>query len=131
MTEAVSSQRIDKWLWHARFIKTRSLSQKLVKAGKVRVNREKITNPSHPVKPENVLTLTLAREIKIIRVIAIGNRRGPYEEAKELYADLTPEVAKPETNIETTPRQAMIKTEGKPSKHQRKEILALKRNSTS
>ena len=129
MTEQKESQRIDKWLWHGRFTKTRSLAQKLVKNGKVRIDREKITNTSQAVKPGNVLTISISDKIRIIQITGIGTRRGPYNEAKELYEDITP-------ISETRSKPAMAKVNvdsispgGRPDKHQRRKLIELKHNS--
>lgn len=87
--------RIDKWLWHARVVKTRSLSQKLIAAGKVRINREKTASASKLVIPGDVLTITLERQICVYEIVAIGKRRGPYSEASKLYIDRSPPSQKP------------------------------------
>lgn len=87
---AETRQRIDKWLFFARVVKSRSLAAKLVQAGRLRVNRGKIEQPSHPVKVGDTLTITLDRRILIYRVLNPGTRRGPAQEARQLYEDLTP-----------------------------------------
>jgi ribosome-associated heat shock protein Hsp15 len=79
------AQRIDKWLWHARFARTRSAAQRLAASGHVRVNREKIVAPSRLVRPGDVLTLALGGGVKVIRVCGIAERRGGAEEARQLY----------------------------------------------
>ncbi len=81
-------QRIDKWLFFARAVKSRSLAAKLVEAGHVRVNRDKIDQPSRAVKPGDVLTIALDRGVLVWRVLAPGLRRGPAAEARTLYEDL-------------------------------------------
>jgi ribosome-associated heat shock protein Hsp15 len=81
-------QRIDKWLFFARVVKSRSLAAKLVQAGRVRINREKVEQAAHPVKPGDVLTITLERRVLIYRITAPGTRRGPAEEARRLYEDV-------------------------------------------
>ncbi len=86
-------QRIDKWLFFARVVKSRSLAAKLVQAGRVRVNREKADQAAHPVKPGDVLTINLDRRVIVLRVVPAGARRGPFEEAKALYEDLSPQPA--------------------------------------
>jgi ribosome-associated heat shock protein Hsp15 len=83
-------QRIDKWLFFARVVKSRSLAAKLVQAGRVRVNREKAEQASHPIKPGDVLTITLDRRVLVYRVAGPGTRRGPAEEARLLYEDVGP-----------------------------------------
>lgn len=132
MTQETSSnpgQRIDKWLWHAHFFKTRSIAQKQVATGKIRVDREKTTSPSRKVSAGNVLTITRERDIKIIEIIDIADRRGPYSEAQLLYNDMSP--PKPEKANQEQTRESMshIQSEGRPTKHQRKQIMAMKRNS--
>ena len=88
--DASDSQRIDKWLFFARVAKSRSLAAKLVQAGHVRVNRDKIDQPARQVKPGDVLTIRLDRRILVWRVLAAGMRRGPAGEARALYEDLAP-----------------------------------------
>jgi ribosomal 50S subunit-recycling heat shock protein len=69
--------RIDKWLWHARFFKSRSLANAMVAAGRLRVNSQPISKPHHQVRPGDVLTFPQARRIRVIEIAAIGTRRGP------------------------------------------------------
>ncbi|MBN9079456.1 MAG: RNA-binding protein [Rhizobiales bacterium 65-79] len=83
-------QRIDKWLFFARVVKSRSLAAKLVVAGRVRINRDKVEQAAHAVKPGDVLTITLDRKVLVYRILGSGSRRGPAEEARTLYEDLTP-----------------------------------------
>lgn len=89
-------QRIDKWLFFARAVKSRTLAAKLVLGGRVRINRDKATQASDTVKPGDVLTITLDRRILIWKVVDGGSRRGPAEEARKLYEDLSPPPALPE-----------------------------------
>lgn len=86
-------QRLDKWLWYARFAKSRTLAQKLVASGSIRINREKVDNASHGVKIGDTLTAALPAGVRILRVLALGGRRGPAPEARLLYEDLTPPAA--------------------------------------
>ncbi|MFA6154802.1 RNA-binding S4 domain-containing protein [Mesorhizobium sp.] len=83
-------QRIDKWLFFARAVKSRSLAAKLVVAGRVRINRDKASQASAQVKPGDVLTITLERRIFVWKVLNAGVRRGPAEEARTLYEDMSP-----------------------------------------
>lgn len=87
---AAGKLRIDKWLWQARFFKTRSLSAAQVSGGHVRVNGEKISKPAYGVAPGDVLTFVQARDVRVVEVIALGERRGPATEAQTLYSDMTP-----------------------------------------
>lgn len=82
--------RIDKWLWHARFFKTRSLASRVVAAGKLRIDGTLISKPARTVGPGNVLTFAKDDRIRVIQIDAIGTRRGPAPEAQSLYTDLTP-----------------------------------------
>ena len=92
MTEApLPTGRIDKWLWHARFFKTRTLAAAQVSGGHVRVNSAKISKPSHAVRPGDTLTFPQARRIRVVRIVSLAERRGPAPEAQDLYDDLTPE----------------------------------------
>ena len=87
---AEGRQRIDKWLFFARVVKSRSLAAKLTVAGRVRINRDKASRASDLVRPGDVLTMTLDRRILIYKVLDAGTRRGPAEEARKLYEDLSP-----------------------------------------
>jgi len=80
--------RIDKWLWHARLCKTRSLAAEVVSGGHVRINGAKLTKPGRAVGPGDVLTVTIAGQVRVLRIVACGLRRGPASEAVTLYLDL-------------------------------------------
>ena len=82
-------QRLDKWLWFARFAKTRTLAAKLVTSGFVRVNGERIEHAAKSLAIGDVITLALARSTMVVRVEALGERRGPAPEARTLYSDLS------------------------------------------
>jgi ribosome-associated heat shock protein Hsp15 len=84
---APEAQRIDKWLWHARFARTRSAAQRLVTDGHVRVNREKVDSASRAVRPGDVLTLAIGRGVRVIRICGIAERRGGFEVARQLYEE--------------------------------------------
>ena len=77
--------RIDKWLWHARFYKTRALAQAAAASGLIRLNDHRVEKASTEVKPGDVLTLPRGREVAVVRVLACGIRRGPAKEARLLY----------------------------------------------
>ena len=85
--------RIDKWLWYARFFKSRSLAAKHVQAGEFRVNRQRISKASVALKVGDVLTFALGDTIRVVEVAALGDRRGPAPEARLLYHDLAEQVA--------------------------------------
>jgi ribosome-associated heat shock protein Hsp15 len=85
-----SALRVDKWLWHARFFKTRTLAAKLCTAGALRVSGSVVSKAHHKVKVGDVLTFPQGREIRVVRVLALSSRRGPAVEAHTLYEDLKP-----------------------------------------
>jgi ribosome-associated heat shock protein Hsp15 len=95
VSEAKPGLRIDKWLWQARFFKTRSLAAKLVQSGKLRLNGDLISKPSRMVSEGDVLTFPKALDTRVIEVRALGTRRGPAPEAQGLYRDLAPPEPKP------------------------------------
>ncbi len=87
---AEGRQRIDKWLFFSRAVKSRSLAAKVVIAGRVRINRDKAAQASDLVKPGDVLTITLEGRILVWKVLDPGSRRGPADEARLLYQDMSP-----------------------------------------
>ncbi len=89
MTQAEADrQRLDKWLWFARMARTRTAAAQLVADGHVRLNGQRITQAAKAVRAGDVLTIGLARDVRLIRIVATGARRGPYEEARLLYEDI-------------------------------------------
>jgi ribosome-associated heat shock protein Hsp15 len=90
MTEPLASEglRLDKWLWQARFFKTRALAATLAGRRKIRVNSTVISKPHYRVRPGDVLTFPQGRTVRIVRVVSLGSRRGPASEAQALYEDL-------------------------------------------
>lgn len=86
--DASGGLRLDKWLWQARFFKTRTLAATVANKGKVRINRMLVTKPHYRVRPGDVLTFAQGREIRVIRILALGERRGPAPEARTLYEDI-------------------------------------------
>jgi len=83
--------RADKWLWHARFFKTRGMATKVITSGHLRVNGNKAAKPARTVVPGDVLTFPQARRVRVVKIIAMSDRRGPAPEAQALYEDMTPE----------------------------------------
>jgi ribosome-associated heat shock protein Hsp15 len=123
---AEGRQRIDKWLFFARVVKSRSLAAKLAVAGRVRINRDKASQAADLVKPGDVLTITLDRRILIYKVLVTGTRRGPAEEARTLYEDLSP----PPAPKEAAPANAILPLRdmgsGRPTKRERRETDRLR-----
>ncbi|QJE74576.1 RNA-binding S4 domain-containing protein [Aerophototrophica crusticola] len=89
--------RLDKWLWYARFVKTRSLAAKLCTSGSIRTGGAPVTKASHMVRAGDVLTFPLGPHIRVIKILALAARRGPAPEAQALYEDLSPPT--PETRL--------------------------------
>lgn len=114
-------QRVDQWLWHARFFKTRTLAANLCAGGRVRINRVVVSKPHTAVKPGDVLTFPQGPHIRVVRVVALAARRGPASEAQALYQDLTPPTA--EKPGAAAPRE---RGAGRPTKAERRAITRLK-----
>ncbi len=89
MTQAEDGrQRLDKWLWFARMARTRTAAAQLVAEGHVRLNGQRVTQAAKAVRPGDVLTIAMQRDVRLLRIMAAGERRGPYEEARLLYEDM-------------------------------------------
>ena len=82
--------RLDKWLWHARFFKSRTLASTFCVSGRLRVNEGIVNKAHYPLRPGDVLTFPKGPHIRVIRVLVLGARRGPATEARTLYEDLQP-----------------------------------------
>ncbi|MEO1703063.1 MAG: RNA-binding S4 domain-containing protein [Pseudomonadota bacterium] len=118
----MEKQRVDKWLFFTRVVKTRSLAARLANAGHVRINGEKTDSASKSVRCGDVVTITLDRRIIIYKVADCGQRRGPAKEAQLLYEDLSPPAPKRRT---TTLDQLIPKREpgaGRPTKRERRAL---------
>jgi ribosome-associated heat shock protein Hsp15 len=87
---AAQKLRLDKWLWQARFFKSRSLAAEVIEAGSVRVNGTRVTRPGRDISAGDTLTFPQGARIRVIRITALGLRRGPAAEAQGLYLDLAP-----------------------------------------
>ncbi len=110
------SLRLDKWLWHARFFKSRTLSAKQVRGGHVRVNGTKVSKPSLMVEVGDTLTFTQADKIKVVRLAKLSLRRGPASEAQTLYQDLSP------TEPPACPSPGHDRKGGRPTKKDRRDM---------
>lgn len=121
MSDERPTMRVDKWLWQARFFKTRSLSAKLVTGGHCRVNSNRISKASFSVGPGDVLTFPQAKTVRVIKVTGIGTRRGPASEAQTLYEDLTPE-------REENPQASIHVEKGRPTKRDRRKLDLMHRD---
>ncbi len=86
----MEKQRLDKWLFFSRAVKSRTLAQKLIETGSVRVNSERTDRSDHKVGPGDVLTMTVHTRLLVWRILDPGTHRGPAPEAALLYEDLSP-----------------------------------------
>ncbi|MEK1893656.1 MAG: RNA-binding S4 domain-containing protein [Rhizobium sp.] len=116
-----SRQRIDKWLFFTRMVKSRSLAQSHIQSGHVRINGERALQPSQTIKAGDKVELALERRDVVLIVKSGGKRRGPYEEARLLYEDLTPP---PDEAKRLTPYEQAIRATGagRPTKKDRRAI---------
>ncbi len=114
--------RLDKWLWHARFFKSRSFAARLCAVGRVRINRAVVNKTHATVKPGDVVTFPQARDIRVVEVVALGGRRGTAPEARTLYRDLAP----PSGRGGETAHGARARGAGRPTKAHRRAIARLK-----
>jgi ribosome-associated heat shock protein Hsp15 len=122
LTEPGSEKlRIDKWLWHARFFKTRTLAAAEVSAGHVRLNAQKIHKPAQTVALGDVLTFPKGRDVRVIRVDRIGTRRGPALEAQMLYTDLDPPEERP--SVAKAPENPAYDGGGRPTGRNRRRMV--------
>ena len=119
-------QRLDKWLSFARIVKSRSLGAKLAVSGRVRINRDKATQASDMVRPGDVLTVTLDRRIIVYRVLDPGVRRGPAEEARKLYEDISPPPAPKDSTLPDAIPALRDEGSGRPTKKERRETDRLR-----
>ncbi len=117
--------RLDKWLWHARFAKSRAVAVRIVSDDGVRINGARAAKPSAPVRAGDVLTFALGPHVRVIRIVGIGARRGPATEAQTLYEDLAP----PEPRARTDRPAAFASRDagsGRPTKRERRDTDRLR-----
>lgn len=120
MQPAPVKQRLDKWLFFSRALKSRTLAQKFIESGAVRVNSERTLDSDHKVGAGDVLTMMLNRRLLVWRILDAGTRRGPATEAATLYEDLSPELPRPEP----APAAPAVREPGagRPTKKDRRDI---------
>ena len=121
-------QRIDKWLWHARVVRTRAAAAALAASGHVRVNGQRIDLASRAVRLGDVVTVALDRTVRVLKVAAFAERRGSADSARALAEDLTP-VPAPDQGMRpaTAPDGLRQPGAGRPTKHERRAIAHLRR----
>ena len=120
--------RLDKWLWYARFFKTRSAANKAITGGRFRLNGVIMTKPHRQAVCGQILTFIQGTRVRVIKIVALGSRRGPAGEAVLLYEDLTPNT-KIEEKVENTKQlkfEARGKGSGRPTKRERRKTDRLK-----
>src|ERR1700754_3630643 len=115
----MSKQRIDKWLWHARVVRTRSSAAALVDEGHVRLNGARISANSQAVKAGDVVTIALDRAVRVLKVTGFAERRGDADAARSLCEDLTP-VDSPKVAEPVAPERDP--GSGRPTKQERRAI---------
>ncbi|WP_422369454.1 RNA-binding S4 domain-containing protein [Pelagibius sp.] len=130
MSETDGGLRADKWLWYARFFKTRSLAGKVCQAGKLRLSGQGVVKPHTKVRVGDVLTFPQARHIRVVKVLALAERRGPASEAQALYEDLKPPDAEsrlPRGTPSATEKVALREPgAGRPTKRERRDLDRLR-----
>ena len=82
-------QRLDIWLFFARIQKSRARAARLVNEGHVRVNGRRVDTAAKPIRPGDVLTISLEHRVRVLRVIKSGSRRGPFTEARGLFEEIS------------------------------------------
>lgn len=118
------SIRLDKWLWQARFCKSRALASKLCAAGRVRVSGTVVQKAHHMVRIGDVLTFPQGPHIRVVRILALGTRRGPAAEARLLYEDLSPITPRPAAAVAVTAQREP--GSGRPTKAARRALDRLR-----
>lgn len=124
MIEAPGRQRVDKWLWHARLVRTRTAAAALADQGHVRLNGSRIDAASRPVKVGDVLTVALDRRVRVLKVKDFAARRGSAADAAILFEDMAPETpgsTVPSSFAAAAPGQRHIGT-GRPTKRERRNM---------
>lgn len=123
-SEAGGVQRLDKWLWFARVTKSRTLAATAVGEGKIKVNRATVTKASHGIRVGDVVTSRISRSIRVLRVAALGERRGPAPEAQRLYEDLSPPVPRRGEGAAAPAWAERAPGAGRPTKRERRKTDA-------
>ncbi len=115
-------QRIDKWLWHARVVRTRSAAAALATSGHVRLNSQRIDAASRTVRAGDVVTVALDRAVRVLKVAGFSERRGSADDAQVLYEDLSPAPRRAASEPEPPPVAERELGAGRPTKRDRRAI---------
>ncbi len=129
--ETADNQRLDKWLWHARFYKTRSLATAAINGGKVHLNADRV-KPAHRIRIGDRLSLSLDGVVAEFEVLGLPLRRGPAAEAQAQYLE-TPESALRRAKLRDQQRLAQVsrpRPESRPDKRDRRRLMRLQRDQT-
>jgi ribosome-associated heat shock protein Hsp15 len=129
--EETETHRLDKWLWHARFYKTRSLATAAINGGKVHLNAERV-KPAHQVRIGDRLSLSLQGMVAEFEVLGLPERRGPAPEAQSHYLE-TPQSAARRARLKEQQQLAQAsrpRPEGRPDKRDRRRLMRLHRDQT-
>lgn len=122
--------RLDKWLWQARFFKTRRLASEFCKEGKIRIDGLVVAKPHFSVREHMVLTFPLRNHVRVLKILQLGTRRGPAPEARTLYEDLAPIEEQPKiSKAEAAPTPRREKGMGRPTKADRRAMTRFKDSS--
>lgn len=117
----MGSQRLDKWLWYARFFKSRSLATKFCGSKRFRINQQIIAKPHHALRVGDVLTFPKGPHIRVVKVLSLGTRRGPASEAQALYDDLDPPVRQKKDPFRPAKPAKRDPGTGRPTKRERRD----------
>lgn len=123
--------RLDKWLWHCRFYKTRSLATAAIAGGKVHLNADRV-KPAHRVRIGDRLSLSLQGIVAEFEVLGLPRHRGPAPQAQENYLE-TPESAQRRERLREQQRLAQMsrpRPEARPDKRDRRRLMRLQRDQT-
>jgi ribosome-associated heat shock protein Hsp15 len=125
---STDNHRLDRWLWHVRFYKTRSLASAAIRGGKAHLNGERV-KPAHPVRIGDRVSLALQGIVAEFAVLGMPSRRGPAAEAQAHYAE-TPQSAQRRSLWREQQRLAQLsrpRSEGRPDKRDRRQLMKLQR----
>jgi len=122
------SQRLDKWLWAARFYKTRSLAVEAINGGKVHLNNSRV-KPSRTIKPDDILTISKPPYEHIVTILGLNKQRRPAVEAQQLYSESEESIAKRELLKQQIKDQPLgfRHEKGRPNKRDRRHIIKFTR----
>jgi ribosome-associated heat shock protein Hsp15 len=115
-------QRIDKWLWHARVVRTRTAAAALVNGGGVRLNGSRVAATSQPVRSGDVVTIALDRAVRVLKVTGFAERRGDADAARALCEDLSEDLSEARTSAPAPAVAPRDPGAGRPTKQERRAI---------